>query len=158
MNGLLITMEMCWFPIRHTRVATQPNAARSEQGCRPRLPIPHMVEAPALSIKGVCVCVCCLWGGIMVPWCLTGWSPADNQVGPGFPFRRSLCSLPDQQQEVSTSPSTRVCVLCVFPGYFIDVWVIPCVQLCKINSRIKHQMTEIYWAQRDPVFVSFLVV
>lgn len=51
-----------------------------------------------------------------------------------------------------------VCVLSVFPGYFIDVWVIPCVQLCKINSRIKHQMTEIYWAQRDHIFASLLVV
>lgn len=72
MNGFLITMEMCWFPIRHTRVATQPNAARSEQGCHPRLPIPHMVEAPALSIKGVCV----LFGGDHGPLVLDWLEPS----------------------------------------------------------------------------------
>lgn len=47
-----------------------------------------------------------------------------------------------------------MCV-CVVPRQTIDVWVIPCIQLCKINTRIKHQMTEIYWAQRSPTFLHF---
>ncbi|KAG7214623.1 hypothetical protein INR49_010515, partial [Caranx melampygus] len=42
---------------------------------------------------------------MIVPWCSTGLSPADNQVGPNSPFIRTLCPLlfiPKYQQSVST--------------------------------------------------------
>lgn len=61
---------------------------------------------------------------------------------------------PFYPQIPATTILTCVCV-CVFPKQPIDVWVIPCIQLCKINTRIKHQMTEIYCARRDPTFLHF---
>lgn len=93
-----------------------------------------------------------------VPLCSTSLSSADNQVGPTSHFIRTLFPLlfiPKYQQPVSAAPC--VCV-CVFPRQPIDVWVIPCIQLCKINTRIKHQMTEMEPGETPPSSISAAAV
>lgn len=102
-----------------------------EQRCDPCPHSPYVLNTCPRVLR-VCECV---KGVMIVPWCSVGLSPADNQVGSDSTLS------PKYQQPVSTLMC--LCV-CLFPRQLIDVWVTVCIQLRKINTRIKHQMTEIY--------------
>lgn len=97
-----------------------------EQRCDPCPYSPYVQD----TCPEACVCVCVFVEGVMiVPWCSVGLSSADNQVGSPPPF----------YSPNSSNQSLPSCVL--FPWRLIDVWLTPGIQLCKINTRIKHQTT-----------------
>lgn len=108
MNHSVITMEMCSFPIRHTwSYAAMENHTHTHWGVcvcvylcaptglsqlEPRCdPCPLFpICSKHMPLSTACVCI---KGLMIVPWCLTDSSPADNQVEPTSCFKRTLCSL-----------------------------------------------------------------
>lgn len=167
MSFSVITMEMCSFPIRHTyicshrdshtQINTETHAAMAGQWVglnmsvwvlvclHPRgvlrvgaevSPMSHYPYALGACPKALSMYDCESRGVMIVPWWLASQSPADDQVGPNSSKLRPPPLVLKQQQR---SPAFLTCVpVCAF----IPQTVYWCIQLCRINTRIRYQMTQ----------------